>query len=62
MVSLQIVFMVTVFISISSGLAATCIVIFGDTRRNAGQRSEAEKMVQIAAIGAAAIASLLVIT
>lgn len=33
--------------------------MFGDTRRNAGQRAVAEKLVQIAVIGATALAALL---
>ena len=59
MFSLQIVFLVTVGLTVASGLAATSIVVFGDTRRNAGQRNVAEKLAQIALLGAAAIVSLL---
>ncbi len=55
----QIVFSAALALTILSGLAATTIVIFGDTRRNAGQRNVAEKFAQIAVLGAAAIASLL---
>lgn len=55
----QIIFIVTVALTVSSGLAATAIVVFGDTRRNLGQRNVAEKLAQIAVLGAAAIASLL---
>jgi hypothetical protein len=59
MVPVQIVFLVTVALTCASGLAATSIVMFGDTRRNAGQRAVAERFAQIALIGAAAIVSLL---
>ncbi len=59
MPTLQIVFIVTVALTISSGLAATSIVLFSDTRRNIGQRNVAEKLAQIALLGAAAIVSLL---
>lgn len=55
----QIIFLVAVGITITSGIAATSIVMFGDTRRNAGQRSVAEKFAQIAMIGATAIVALL---
>ena len=55
----QIVFSAALILTILSGLAATSIVIFGDTRRNAGQRNVAEKFAQIALLGAAAIVSLL---
>lgn len=53
------VFSAALTLTILSGLAATTIVIFGDTRRNAGQRNVAEKFAQIALLGAAAIVSLL---
>lgn len=59
MIPAQIIFFVTVCLTIASGLAATTIVMFGDTRRNAGQRTVAEKLAQIAVIGAMAIAALL---
>ena len=59
MLSLQIVFFVTVTLTTASGLAVTGIVVFGDTRKNAGQRAVAEKFAQIALIGAMAIVSLL---
>ena len=59
MVSLQIIFFVTVALTAVSGLAAIAIVMCGDTRRDAGQRAVAEKFAQIAFIGAAAIVSLL---
>ncbi|MEP7456625.1 hypothetical protein [Phyllobacterium sp. SB3] len=62
MVPLHIVFIATVFLTAASGLAATCIVIFGDTRRNEGQRAVAEKFAQIAMIGAAAMTSLLAVS
>ena len=59
MLSLQIVFIVTVTLTAASGIAATGIVVFGDTRKNAGQRAVAEKLAQIALLGAMAIVSLL---
>jgi hypothetical protein len=59
MLTFQIVFIVTVALTVSSGFAAVSIVVFGDTRRNVGQRNVAEKLAQIALLGAAAIASLL---
>jgi hypothetical protein len=59
MVPLQIVFIVAVSLTVASGLAATGIVMFGDTRRNSGQRAVANKFAQIALLGAAAIMSLL---
>lgn len=62
MVPLHIVFLATIVLTVASGLAATCIVIFGDTRRNEGQRAVAEKFAQIAVIGAAAVTSLLAIS
>ena len=46
-------------LTVSSGIAAGGIVIFGDTRRNLGQRAVAERFTQIAFVGATAIASLL---
>ena len=62
MPSFQIVFTITVCLTVASGLAATSIVIFGDTRRNQGQRVVAEKLAQIALLGAAAIVSLLTVS
>ena len=59
MPALEIVFFVTVVLAAASGLAATSIVVLGDTRRNIGQRNVAEKFAQIALLGAAAIVSLL---
>ena len=59
MPTFHIVFATTVALTVSSGLAATSIVMFGDTRRNPGQRKVAEKLAQIALLGAAAIISLL---
>ncbi|MHA6686887.1 hypothetical protein [Mesorhizobium sp. A556] len=59
MIPAQIVFIVTVCLTVVSGIAATSIVIFGDTRRNMGQRTVAEKFAQIALIGALAIAAML---
>jgi len=58
MPTLQIVFIVTVALTVASGLGATGIVVFGDTRRNVGQRNVAEKLAQIALLGTAAIVSL----
>ena len=59
MPTFEIAFLVSVAITVSSGLAATSIVIFGDTHRNLGQCSVAEKFTQIALLGSAAIISLL---
>lgn len=59
MIPIQIVFLVTVCLTVASGVAATSIVILGDTRRNAGQRAVAEKLAQIAMIGAVALIALL---
>ena len=59
MPTFQIVFYITVALTVSSGLAAASIALFGDTRRNGGQRVVAEKFAQIALLGAAAIVSLL---
>jgi hypothetical protein len=59
MPTFQIVFSITVALTVSSGLVAGGIVIFGDTRRNLGQRAVAERLAQIAVVGATAIASLL---
>ncbi|OQM76449.1 hypothetical protein [Manganibacter manganicus] len=59
MIPVQIIFFITVCLTIVSGLAATTIVMFGDTRRNAGQRTVAEKLAQIALIGAMAITAML---
>ena len=61
MPTFQIVFIVTVALTALSGLAAMSIVVFGDTRRNNGQRNVAEKFAQIALLGAAAIVSLLTV-
>ncbi len=61
MLSFQIIFFVTVALTVASGVTATSIVVFGDIRRNLGQRAVAEKFAQIALIGAAAIVSLLAI-
>lgn len=55
----QIVFIVAVLLTVASGIAATSIVMLGDTRRNAGQRLVAEKFAQIAMIGAVAVIALL---
>jgi hypothetical protein len=59
MVPLQIVFLVVVCLTVASGLAATGIVMFGDTRHNIGQRTVAERFAQIAVLGATAIVALL---
>jgi len=59
MLESQIVFITAVALTVSSGIAATSIVVFGDTRRNVGQGNVAEKLAQIALLGAAAIISLL---
>lgn len=59
MPTFQIIFLVVVVLTVASGLAAGGIVMLGDTRRNVGQRSVAEKFAQIALLGAAAIISLL---
>mgnify|MGYP003578330856 CR=1 FL=1 len=62
MVPFQITFYITVFLTIACGLAATCIVVFGDTRRNPGQRAVAEKFAEIAPFGAVTLASLLAVS
>ena len=59
MIPLQIVFIVTVALTAASGLAAAGLVVFGDTRKNAGQRAVAQTFAQIALLGAMAIVSLL---
>lgn len=59
MIPIQIVFLVAVCLTIASGIAATSIVIFGDTRRNAGHRAVTERFSQITVIGATAIVALL---
>jgi len=59
MPTFHIAFATTVALTVSSGLAASSIVMFGDTRRNSGQRKVAGKLAQIALLGAAAIVSLL---
>jgi len=55
----QIIFLVVVGITLASGVAATSIVMFGDTRQNNGQRVVAERFAQIAMIGAIALIALL---
>lgn len=62
MTPFQDTFYTTVFLTVASGLAATCIVIFGDTRRNAGQRAVAEKFAETAAFGAVTLASRLAVS
>jgi hypothetical protein len=59
MIPVQIVFLVITLLTVASGTAATAIVLFGDTRRNAGQKAVAEKLAQIAAAGMTAIVTLL---
>lgn len=59
MIPIQIVFLVVVCLTVASGIAATSIVMLGDTRRNTGQRAVAEKLAQIAMIGAVALIALL---
>lgn len=59
MFTTDIVFILVVALTVSSGLAATSIALFGDTRRDKGQRTVAEKFAHIALLGAAAIISLL---
>ena len=59
MLSLQIVFIVTVALTAASGLAAAGLVVLGDTRKNRGQRTVAQTFAQIALLGAMAIVSLL---
>ena len=59
MIPLQLVFLVTVALTVASGVAAAAIVTFGNTRDNAGQRAVAEKFAQIALIGTGAIVALM---
>lgn len=61
MLSFQTVFVIVVVLTVASGAAASSIVMFGDTRRNSGQRAVAEKLSQIALLGAASIISLLAV-
>jgi hypothetical protein len=56
---IQIIFLVAVGITLASGIAATSIVMLGDTRRNRGQQAVAEKFAHIALIGAIAILAML---
>jgi hypothetical protein len=56
---IQIIFLVAVGITLASGIAATSIVMLGDTRRNRGQRAVAEKFAHIALIGAIVILAML---
>ena len=58
MVPLQLVFVVTVALTVTSGIAAIAIVTFGNTRDDAGQRAVAEKFAQIALIGMGAVVAL----
>lgn len=57
--SVQVIFLVAVGITLVSGIAAMSIVMLGDTRRNRGQQTVAEKFAHIALIGAIAIVALL---
>ena len=59
MLSLQAVFIAIITLTVASGIAAAGLVIFGDTRKNAGQRAVAQTFGQIALLGAKAIVSLL---
>ena len=59
MVPFQLIFAVTVVLTVTSGIAAIAIVTFGNTRDNAGQRAVAEKFAQIALIGTGAIVALM---
>lgn len=61
MPAFQIIFAVTVTLTVLSGATAALIVALGDTRRNAGQRIVAGRLAHIALLGAAAIASLLTV-
>lgn len=59
MVSDQLIFLVIVLLTVASGAGAIAISMFGNTRRNAGQRAVAERLAQIAATGMTAIVALL---
>jgi hypothetical protein len=59
MLSTEIVFIVTLCLTVASGLGAMALVVLGDTRRNAGQRAVAVRLAQIAVIGASAIVAML---
>lgn len=59
MIPVQIVFLVTAFVTVAAGLGAAAIAIYGDTKSNAGQRFVVEKFAQIALLGATAIAAML---
>lgn len=54
----SIIFATTLVLTTLSGVAATAIVVFGDTGRNAGQKMVAERFAQIALIGATALVAL----
>jgi hypothetical protein len=58
MVPLQLIFVVTVALTVTSGIAAIAIVTFGNTRDNAGQTAVAEEFAQIALIGMGAIVAI----
>lgn len=58
-------FQFTLYITVpdhSQRVSSKCIVVFGDTRRNPGQRAVAEKFAEIAAFGAVTLASLLAVS
>lgn len=59
MLSSQIVFVAVLGIALASGSAAVALSVFGDTRRNEGQRQVALRLAQVTVICAAALASLL---
>ena len=46
MPSLQIVFIVTVALTVASGLAAAGLVVLGETRKNRGRRAVAQTFAQ----------------
>ncbi|MBZ3695078.1 hypothetical protein [Phyllobacterium calauticae] len=62
MITFQTVFFTTLSLTAASGVTAACIALFGDTRRNEGQRIVVEKFAQIALFGAVTVASLLVVS
>ncbi|MGN8022123.1 hypothetical protein ACTJJ7_15575 [Phyllobacterium sp. 22229] len=62
MITFQTVFVTTLSLTATSGITAVCIALFGDTRRNEGQRIVVEKFAQIALFGAVTVASLLVVS
>ena len=58
MLPFSIIFAATLALTVISGATATAIVVFGDTRRNAGQKAVAERLAQIALVGATAVVAL----